>query len=173
MATLNLQNINLPINLKGKASKSVEAFLKEYTNLNSKQIEELTSLKRGDDSLLSASSSDFQGFLYETIFLLNTKGYEYTFEKLNEIANNYDLKINANFILETTLFEKEQIDYQKEIARLRDTIENNDVESIIQCPKCKSYNVSNMRSERQRGRDEGEIIKYTCNNTSCGHVWKN
>lgn len=173
MATLNLQNLNLPINLKGKSSKSIEAYLKEYTNLDSTQIEELTSLKRGDDQLLSVNSSDNQGLLYETIYLINSKGYDYTFEQLNNIANDYNAKISANFILETTLFEKEQVDYQKEISRLRDKIENNDVESIVQCPKCKSYNVSYQRAERQRGGDEAEITKYTCNNISCGNSWKN
>jgi DNA-directed RNA polymerase subunit M/transcription elongation factor TFIIS len=172
MATLNLQNLNLPINLKGKSSKSVEAFLTEYTNLNPKQIEELTSLKRGDDPLLSTNSSNGQGFLYETIYLLNSKGYEYTRDQLTDIANNYKARMDANFILDTTLFTKEQVDYQKEIARLRDTIENNDVESIVQCGKCKSYNVSYVRAERQRGGDEAEITKYTCNNIACGHAWK-
>jgi DNA-directed RNA polymerase subunit M/transcription elongation factor TFIIS len=173
MATLNLQNLNLPINLKGKSSKSIEAFLKEYTNLDTRQIEELTSLKRGDDSLLNVSSSNGQGFLYETIYLLNSKGYEYTLEQLTNIANDYKTRMDANFILETTLFEKEQIDYQKEISRLRDKIENNDIESIVQCGKCKSYNVSYIRAERQRGGDEAEITKYTCNNIGCGHTWKN
>jgi DNA-directed RNA polymerase subunit M/transcription elongation factor TFIIS len=173
MATLNLQNLNLPINLKGKSSKSVEAFLKEYTNLTSKQIEELTSLKRGDDFLLNVNSNDNQGFLYETMYLLNSKGYEYTLEHLTKIANDYSIIINANFILETSLFEKEQLDYQKEISRLRDKIENNDIESIVQCGKCKSYSVSYVRAERQRGRDEAEITKYTCNNIACGHSWKN
>jgi DNA-directed RNA polymerase subunit M/transcription elongation factor TFIIS len=105
--------------------------------------------------------------------ILTEKGYEYTFEKLNEIANDYSIKINANFILETTLFEKEQLDYQKEISRLRDKIENEDVDSIVQCTKCKSYNVSYIRAERQRGGDEAEITKYTCNNIGCGHSWKN
>jgi DNA-directed RNA polymerase subunit M/transcription elongation factor TFIIS len=173
MATLNLQNLSLPINLRGRSSKSVEAFLREYTKLDSTQIEELTSLKRGDDSLLSANFSDNQGLLYETIYLLNSKGYDYTFEQLEKIANDYNLKINANFILETTLFEKEQLDYQKEISRLRDKIENEDVDSIVQCNKCKSYNVSYVRAERQRGGDEAEITRYTCNNVSCGHIWKN
>jgi DNA-directed RNA polymerase subunit M/transcription elongation factor TFIIS len=173
MATLNLQNLSLPISLKGKSFKSVEAFLTEYTNLNPTQIEELTSLKRGDDSLLNVNSSDSQGFLYETIYLLNSKGYEYTLEQLTNIANDYDTKINANFILETSLFEKEQVDYWKEISRLRDKIENSDVESIVACPKCKSYNVSYIRAERQRGGDEAEITKYTCNNIGCGHAWKN
>jgi DNA-directed RNA polymerase subunit M/transcription elongation factor TFIIS len=172
MATLNLQNLNLPINLRGRSSKSVEAFLTEYTNLNPKQIEELTSLKRGDDPLLSTNSSNGQGFLYETIYLLNSKGYEYTRDQLTDIANNYKARMDSNFILDTTLFTKEQVDYQKEIARLRDTIENNDVESIVQCAKCKSYNVSYIRAERQRGRDESDITKYTCNNIACGYSWK-
>lgn len=172
MATLNLQNLSLPINLRGKSSKSVEAFLTEYTNLNPKQIEELTSLKRGDDSLLSVNTSISQGFLYETIYLLNYKGYEYTLEQLTAIANNYSARTDANFILETTVFEKEQLDYWKEVARFRDKIENNDVESIVQCGKCKSYNVSYVRAERQRGGDEAEITKYTCNNSGCGQSWK-
>jgi DNA-directed RNA polymerase subunit M/transcription elongation factor TFIIS len=170
MATLNLQNINLPISLRGKSSKSIEVILAEYTNITPKQIEELTSLKRGDNNLLNITDSDGQGFLYETIYLLNTKGFEYTYEKLNEIANNYNIKMNANFILETSIFEKEQLDYQKEISRLRDKIENTDVESIEPCPKCKSYSVSYQRAERQRGGDEAEITKYSCN--ACGQNWK-
>lgn len=172
MATLNLQNLSLPINLRGKSSKSVEAFLTEYTNLNPTQIEELTSLKRGDDALLNANNSSNQGFLYETIYLLNSKGYEYTLEKLTEIANDYNARMDANFILETTLFEKEQMDYWKEVSRLRDKIENNNVDSIVQCPKCKSYNVTSVRAERQRGGDEAEITKHTCNNIGCGQSWK-
>jgi hypothetical protein len=103
MATLNLQNLNLPINLRGKSSKSIEAFLKEYTNLDTKQIEELTFLKRGDDPLLNVSSSNGQGFLYETIYLLNIKGYEYTLEKLTNIANDYKARLDSNFILENSI----------------------------------------------------------------------
>lgn len=173
MTTLNLQNINLPINLKGKSSKSVEAFLTEYTNLNPRQIDELTSLKRGDESLLNANNYNNQGLLYEVIYLLNTNGYEYTLEQLTNIANDYKITINANFILETNLFEKEQKDYWKEVSRLRDKIENSDVESIVQCPKCKSYSVSYVRAEKQRSADEAEITKYTCNNIGCGNSWKN
>jgi DNA-directed RNA polymerase subunit M/transcription elongation factor TFIIS len=173
MATLNLQNLSLPINLKGKSSKSVEAFLKEYTNLDTTQIEELTSLKRGDDILLNTNTSNSQGFLYETIYLLNSKGFDYTLEQLTNIANNYDLKIDANFVLETTLFEKEQMDYWKEVSRLRDTIENSNIDSIVQCPKCKSYSVTYVSAEKQRSGDEAEITKYTCNNIACGNSWKN
>jgi DNA-directed RNA polymerase subunit M/transcription elongation factor TFIIS len=170
MATLNLQNISLPINLRGKSSKSIEVLLAEYTNVTPKQIEELTSLKRGDVNLLNLNDSTGQGFLYETIYLLNSKGFEYSYELLTEIANNYDIKTNANFILETSIFEKEQLDYQKEISRLRDKIENADIESIEPCPKCKSYNVTYQRAERQRGGDEAEITKYSCN--ACGQNWK-
>jgi hypothetical protein len=90
MTTLNLQNINLPINLRGKSSKSLEVILAEYTNVTPKQIEQLTSLKRGDSNLLNMNDSDSQGFLYETIYLLNSKGFEYTYEQLNEVFRRYD-----------------------------------------------------------------------------------
>lgn len=167
MSTINLDNLDIPINFKPKATKSTEAILNERFGFNQEQIEVITSFKReNDDPIVSL---DYPDFFYEVCFLFKNQGYDEVIKMLKEIANDYNVKLNGHFILNTRFFEKEQTEYQKEISRLRDTIEHG-VESVHECPRCHSKTVSEQVSSRQRASDEAQIFILTCD--TCKLTWK-
>lgn len=167
MSSINLENLDIPINFKAKV-KSVEAILNENFGLSQAQIEELTSFKRdNDEPILNLNKPDF---LYEVCFLLKNQGYKPVLKFLKKVENDYDIKLNGHFILETEFFEKEQKNYQKEISQLRDKIDL-EVKSFETCRKCGSKTVVDQSSERQRSGDEAQIFTLHC--TTCGYTWRN
>jgi DNA-directed RNA polymerase subunit M/transcription elongation factor TFIIS len=168
MATINLSNLDLPLNFRGRSSKSIEALLNERFGYTSEQIEVLTNIKRGDDSILNMESSP--DFVYEIFFLLEQAGYEETIEILKKVANDYNIKLDSHFILNTRFFDTEILEYQKEISRLRDKVDVNLADSVYSCPRCHGKNVFKQTSEKQRTADEATIFRLTC--YSCGTQWK-
>ncbi len=166
MSSINLENLDIPINFKAKV-KSVEAILNENFNLSQSQIDELTSFKReNDEPILNLNKPDF---LYEVCFLLKKQGIKPVLKFLKNVENDYAIKLDGHFILETEFFEKEQKIYQKEISQLRDKIDL-EVKSYKECRKCKSKTVVDQSSSRQRSSDEATIFTLHCN--TCGETWK-
>jgi DNA-directed RNA polymerase subunit M/transcription elongation factor TFIIS len=166
MSSINLENLDIPINFKAKV-KSVEAILNENFNLTPFQIEEITSFKReNDEPLLNLNKPDF---LYEVCFLLKKQGYNQVLKFLKQVENDYSIKLDGHFILNTEFFEKEQKNYQKEISQLRDKIEI-EVKSYKECRKCGSRTVTDKSASRQRSADEAQIFILEC--STCGETWK-
>jgi DNA-directed RNA polymerase subunit M/transcription elongation factor TFIIS len=166
MSSINLENLDIPINFKAKV-KSIEAILNENFGLTQFQIEELTSIKRdNEESLLNLNKPDF---FYEICFLLKNQDYKTVLSFLKNVENDNSIKLSGHFIFNTEFFEKEQKGYQKEISRLRDTIDTG-VKSFIECRRCHSNTVSDQYSARQRSSDEAQIFILYCN--TCGLTWK-
>lgn len=131
-------------------------------NLEKSQIDKLLKLKYNNKPLLDLKD---RAFINEIIGLIEILSFDscYDFLKKEQKGENvYDIIRKAPPLKEA------RIQYYLNITeQIREKV--NEIESIIECPRCKQRRVTTRLSQDRRA-DEGISSYNLCR--ECGHSWK-
>ena len=146
---------------KVKTITDVMKSLKFKEPLDDKKIKSLLNLKIKDDQMFSLKNPNF---LVEVTFLINTLGFEKSY---NFLKTQEKQKDRESIIRNSECFNSSRKRFFFEITKDLRTVK---VESWVQCKRCKSREVE-TETRQTRSADEGETTFYTCK--SCNFQWKN
>ena len=128
--------------------------------LNKDQIDKLTRLKLGTESMFTLKDRDF---ILETIGFIQEYGFEYSYKylKSSQKENSREIIIKRSPVYDSYR-KKIFLDITKDLRATK-------VESHTQCPRCKQYHVDTI-SKQTRSADEGATDYHKC--SDCSYQWK-